>query len=41
MDKPPIPVTIEAEIVSVWGSHDGTSQEFQLKIISVKESTEQ
>ena len=37
MDKPPIPIIIKAEITDVWGSYDGTSQEFQLKIISVKE----
>jgi len=36
---PTIRVLIEAEIVGEWSGYDGTSQEFELKITSVKEQS--
>jgi hypothetical protein len=33
----PIHVMIEAEIVGEWSRYDGTSQEFEMRVISAKE----
>ena len=35
-DAAPIPVTITAEIVGAWGTDDGTSQEFELRVTGVQ-----
>jgi glutaredoxin len=34
--KPPIPVVIFGEITNIWGSDDGTSQEFTVKVKFIK-----
>ncbi len=34
-DTSPIPIVITGEIVGAWGEDDGTSREFEVRVISV------
>lgn len=38
---PPIKINLAAEIVGTWGGDDGTSQEFELRIITVQNFEDQ
>jgi hypothetical protein len=31
-----VPVTIKGRITAIWGSHDGTSQEYQMLVQSIE-----